>query len=37
LDVGRVKVLTYTTSILMRAIEGSDLEKRLEELEKRIK
>ncbi len=37
LDVGRVKVLTYTTSILMRAIEGSDLEKRIDELEKRIK
>jgi len=37
LDVGRVKVLTYTTSILLRVIEGSDLEKRIDELENKIK
>lgn len=36
IDQTLAKGLTYMTSILMRAIEGSDLEKRIEELEKKL-
>lgn len=36
IDANLARGLTYMTSILMRAIEGSDLEKRIEELEKKI-
>jgi hypothetical protein len=35
--VNLARSLTYMVSILMRAIEGSDLEKRIEELERKIK
>ena len=37
IGVNLARTLTYMTSILMRAIESSDLEKRIEELEKKIK
>lgn len=37
IDANLARSLTYMTSILMRAIEGSDLEKRIEELERKIK
>jgi len=36
IDANLARGLTYMTSILMRAIEGSDLERRIEELEKKI-
>lgn len=36
IEANLARGLTYMTSILMRAIEGSDLEKRIEELEKKI-
>jgi len=37
IEVNLARSLTYMTSILMRAIESSDLEKRIEELERKIK
>jgi len=37
IEVNLARSLTYMVSILMRAIEGSDLEKRIEELERKIK
>ena len=37
IEVNLARSLTYMTSILMRAIESSDLEKRIEELEEKIK
>lgn len=37
IDSNLARSLTYMSSILMRAIEGSDLEKRIEELERKIK
>jgi hypothetical protein len=37
IDANLARSLTYMTSILMRAIESSDLEKRIEELERKIK
>jgi hypothetical protein len=37
IDANLARGLTYMVSILMRAIEGSDLEKRIEELEIKIK
>lgn len=37
IDPGIARSLTYMTSILMRAIEGSDLEKRIEDLENKLK
>ena len=36
IDATLARGLTYMTSILMRAIEGGDLEKRIEELENKI-
>lgn len=36
IDAGLAKNLTYMTSILLRVIEGSDFEKRLDEIEKRL-
>jgi len=36
IDANLARGLTYMTSILMRAIEGSDIEKRIEELEKKL-
>jgi hypothetical protein len=37
IDANLARSLTYMTSILMRAIESSDLEKRIEEIERKIK
>ena len=37
IDANLARGLTYMVSILMRAIESSDLEKRIEELERKIK
>jgi hypothetical protein len=37
IEVNLARSLTYMVSILMRAIEGSDLEKRIEEIERKIK
>lgn len=37
IDANLARGLTYMVSILMRAIEGSDIEKRIGELEKLIK
>jgi len=37
IDANIARGLTYMVSILMRAIEGSDIEKRIGELEKLIK
>jgi len=37
IDANLARGLTYKVSILMRAIESSDLEKRIEELERKIK
>ena len=37
MEASVTKTLTYVSATLMRAIEGSDLEKRIDELEKRIK
>jgi hypothetical protein len=36
IDANLARSLTYMTSILLRAIEGSDLENRIEELEKKL-
>ncbi|OPY84689.1 MAG: hypothetical protein A4E71_02554 [Smithella sp. PtaU1.Bin162] len=36
IDAALARSLTYMTSILMRAIEGGDLEKRIEELENKM-
>lgn len=36
IEESKARILTYMASILMRVIEGSDLEKRIEELEKKI-
>ena len=36
LDLGAAKTLTYTLSVLCRALESSDLEQRLEALEKTL-
>lgn len=36
IDANLARGLTYMVSILMRAIEGSDIEKRVEDLEKKI-
>ncbi len=36
IDANLARGLTYMVSILMRAIEGSDLEARIAELEKKI-
>jgi hypothetical protein len=35
IDAGLSKTLTYMVSILMRAIEGGDLEERITQLERR--
>ena len=37
IDANLARGLTYMVSILMRAIESSDLEKRIEEIERKIK
>jgi hypothetical protein len=37
IDANLARSLTYMSSILMRAIESSDLEKRIEEIERKIK
>ncbi|MGA2553208.1 MAG: hypothetical protein ABSF20_00290 [Smithella sp.] len=36
IEANLARSLTYMTSILMRAIESSDLEKRIEEIERKI-
>jgi len=36
IEIGLAKTLTYMTSILLRALEGSDLESRIEALEKQL-
>jgi len=36
IEESTARILTYMSSILMRVIEGSDLEKRIEELEKKM-
>lgn len=35
-DAGQAKTLGYLCSLLLRALETSDLEKRIEELEKKL-
>jgi len=37
MEASVTKTLTYVSATLMRESEGSDLEKRIDELEKRIK
>lgn len=36
IEEGRAKTLTYMLSLLVRTIEGGDLEKRIEEIERRL-
>lgn len=36
IDPGLAKTLTYMSSILLRVIEGGDIENRIENLERRI-
>ncbi len=36
-DAGLAKTLTYMTSVLMRAIESSDIEERIRMLEEKMK